>query len=42
LGRLRLSEHHLPEEAEDAREVIDLMRAEGRKASLIPGRDEAF
>ena len=36
--------NHLPEEAEDAREVIELMNAEGRKALSIPGdiRDEAF
>jgi hypothetical protein len=36
--------NHLPEEEPDAREVIDLMKAEGRKALSIPGdiRDEAF
>jgi NAD(P)-dependent dehydrogenase (short-subunit alcohol dehydrogenase family) len=36
--------NHLPEEEEDAREVISLMKAEGRKALSIPGdiRDEAF
>lgn len=36
--------NHLPEEEEDAREVIALIRAEGRKAVSIPGdlRDEAF
>src|SRR3954447_16463524 len=34
----------LPEEEEDAREVIELIEAEGRKAVVIPGdlRDEAF
>ena len=36
--------NHLPEEADDAREVIELMKAEGRTALSIPGdlRDEAF
>ena len=36
--------NHLPEEEPDAREVLDLMQAEGRKALSIPGdiRDEAF
>jgi NAD(P)-dependent dehydrogenase (short-subunit alcohol dehydrogenase family) len=36
--------NHLPEEEPDAREVMDLMKAEGRKALSIPGdiRDEAF
>ena len=36
--------NHLPEEAEDAREVVELMKADGRKALSIPGdiRDEAF
>jgi NAD(P)-dependent dehydrogenase (short-subunit alcohol dehydrogenase family) len=36
--------NHLPEEAEDAREVVELIRADGRKALSIPGdiRDEAF
>ena len=36
--------NHLPEEEPDAREVIELMKAEGRKALSIPGdiRDEAF
>jgi NAD(P)-dependent dehydrogenase (short-subunit alcohol dehydrogenase family) len=36
--------NHLPEEEPDAREVIDLIRAEGRKGLSIPGdiRDEAF
>jgi NAD(P)-dependent dehydrogenase (short-subunit alcohol dehydrogenase family) len=36
--------NHLPEEMEDAREVVELMKAEGRKALSIPGdiRDESF
>src|ERR1700683_1233865 len=36
--------NHLPAEEEDAREVIELMKAEGRTALSIPGdiRDEAF
>ncbi|MTD37985.1 SDR family oxidoreductase [Erwinia sp. CPCC 100877] len=36
--------NYLPEEEEDAAEVIALIRAEGRKAIAIPGdiRDEAF
>lgn len=36
--------NHLPEEEPDAREVIDLILAEGRKGVSIPGdlRDEAF
>ncbi len=36
--------NHLPEEEPDAREVIDLIAAEGRKGVSIPGdlRDEAF
>ena len=36
--------NHLPEEEPDAREVIDLIVAEGRKGVSIPGdlRDEAF
>ncbi|WP_338564241.1 SDR family oxidoreductase [Erwinia sp. E_sp_B04_7] len=36
--------NYLPEEEEDAREVIELIRAEGRKAVAIPGdiREEAF
>lgn len=36
--------NYLPAEEEDAREVIDLIRAEGRKAVAIPGdiRDESF
>jgi NAD(P)-dependent dehydrogenase (short-subunit alcohol dehydrogenase family) len=36
--------NHLPAEEEDAREVIELMTAEGRTALSIPGdlRDEAF
>jgi NAD(P)-dependent dehydrogenase (short-subunit alcohol dehydrogenase family) len=36
--------NHLPEEAEDAREVVGLIKADGRKALSIPGdiRDEAF
>ncbi|NBW14798.1 MAG: SDR family oxidoreductase [Caulobacteraceae bacterium] len=36
--------NHLPEEEPDAREVIDLITAEGRKGVSIPGdlRDEAF
>src|SRR6202522_3167302 len=36
--------NHLPEEAEDAREVVELIKAAGRKALSIPGdiRDEAF
>jgi len=35
---------YLPAEEEDAREVIDLIRAEGRKAVPLPGdiRDEVF
>ncbi|WP_255568005.1 SDR family oxidoreductase [Brevundimonas sp. PAMC22021] len=36
--------NHLPQEEPDAREVIELIRAEGRKGVSIPGdlRDEAF
>ncbi|CCH52403.1 short-chain dehydrogenase/reductase SDR [Fibrisoma limi BUZ 3] len=36
--------NYLPEEEPDAREVIDLIKKEGRKAIAIPGdiRDEAF
>ena len=36
--------NHLPEEEEDAREVVELIKADGRKALSIPGdiRDEAF
>lgn len=36
--------NYLPEEEEDAREVIELINAEGRKAVAIPGdiREEAF
>ena len=36
--------NYLPAEEQDAREVIDLIKAEGRKAIPIPGdlRDEAF
>ena len=36
--------NYLPEEEPDAREVIDLIKAEGRKAVAIPGdlREEAF
>ena len=36
--------NHLPEEEPDAREVIELIRADGRKGLSIPGdmRDEAF
>jgi NAD(P)-dependent dehydrogenase (short-subunit alcohol dehydrogenase family) len=36
--------NYLPAEESDAREVIDLIKAEGRKAIAIPGdiRDEAF
>ncbi|MFP1723351.1 SDR family oxidoreductase [Lonsdalea quercina] len=36
--------NYLPEEESDAKEVIDLIRAEGRTAVAIPGdiRDEAF
>ncbi|HEY1781955.1 MAG TPA: SDR family oxidoreductase [Roseiarcus sp.] len=36
--------NHLPEEEPDAREVVELMKAEGGKALSIPGdiRDEAF
>ncbi|HVG12604.1 MAG TPA: SDR family oxidoreductase [Flavisolibacter sp.] len=36
--------NYLPAEEEDAREVIELIKAEGRKAVAIPGdlRDEAF
>ena len=36
--------NYLPEEEPDAREVIDLIRREGRKAAAIPGdiRSEAF
>lgn len=36
--------NYLPDEEADAREVIDLIRKEGRKAVAIPGdiRDEAF
>jgi hypothetical protein len=36
--------NHLPAEEEDAREVIELIKAEGRTALSIPGdiRDEAF
>jgi NAD(P)-dependent dehydrogenase (short-subunit alcohol dehydrogenase family) len=36
--------NYLPEEEPDAREVIELIKAEGRKAVAIPGdiRDEAF
>ncbi|WP_312158306.1 SDR family NAD(P)-dependent oxidoreductase, partial [Pantoea piersonii] len=36
--------NYLPEEESDAAEVIELIKAEGRKAVAIPGdiRDEAF
>jgi NAD(P)-dependent dehydrogenase (short-subunit alcohol dehydrogenase family) len=36
--------NHLPEEEQDASEVVDLMKSEGRTALSIPGdvRDEAF
>jgi NAD(P)-dependent dehydrogenase (short-subunit alcohol dehydrogenase family) len=36
--------NHLPQEAPDAREVLDLIRAEGRNGVSIPGdiQDEAF
>jgi NAD(P)-dependent dehydrogenase (short-subunit alcohol dehydrogenase family) len=36
--------NHLPEEEPDAKEVIDLIKAEGRAGISIPGdiRDEAF
>jgi NAD(P)-dependent dehydrogenase (short-subunit alcohol dehydrogenase family) len=36
--------NHLPEEEEDAREVVELIKADGRKALSIPGdiRDEEF
>lgn len=36
--------NYLPQEEEDAREVVQLIRAEGRKAVALPGdiRDEAF
>src|SRR3954471_18310422 len=36
--------NYLPQEEEDARDVVQLIRAEGRKAVALPGdiRDEAF
>lgn len=44
IARADVAIDHLPAEESDAREVVQLIRAEGRKAVAIPGdiRDEAF